>query len=48
MIPDDLSESTIFSALDGARILYLDGRLPDTAIIVAQEVIVILLIKLFL
>ncbi|KAH9729072.1 PfkB-like carbohydrate kinase family protein [Citrus sinensis] len=38
MIPDDLSESTIFSALDGARILYLDGRLPDTAIIVAQEV----------
>ncbi|KAK9206437.1 hypothetical protein WN943_016713 [Citrus x changshan-huyou] len=37
MIPDDLSESTIFSALDGARILYLDGRLPDTAIIVAQE-----------
>lgn len=42
MTPDELSQTALLSALDGARIVYLDGRLPETAMIVAQEVIVIL------
>ncbi|XP_050206976.1 uncharacterized protein LOC126656447 isoform X1 [Mercurialis annua] len=37
MIPDDLSESSLSSALDGARVVYSDGRLPETALVVAQE-----------
>nr|GMD20126.1 ribokinase-like isoform X2 [Ipomoea batatas] len=41
MIPDDLPKSKLSSALDGANIVYLDGRLHETAFIVAQEVITI-------
>lgn len=41
MIPDDLSRASLLSAIDGARIVYLDGRLPETALIIAQEVIFI-------
>lgn len=37
MIPDDLSQESLMSALDGARIAYFDGRLPETALIIAQE-----------
>ncbi|TQD87470.1 hypothetical protein C1H46_026982 [Malus baccata] len=37
MIPDDLSQSSLSSALDGARILYLDCRIHETALVVAQE-----------
>lgn len=41
MIPEDLSKSSLLSALDGARLVYFDGRLPETALVVAQEVIII-------
>lgn len=41
MIPDDLPKSKLSSALDGARVVYLDGRLHETAFIAAQEVITI-------
>ncbi|PRQ25649.1 putative ketohexokinase [Rosa chinensis] len=37
MIPDDLSPSSLSSALDGARLAYFDGRLHETALLVAQE-----------
>ncbi|OIW13228.1 hypothetical protein TanjilG_03557 [Lupinus angustifolius] len=37
MIPDDLSQSSLLSALHGARIVYFDGRLYETALVVAQE-----------
>ncbi|XP_062148199.1 uncharacterized protein LOC133857095 isoform X2 [Alnus glutinosa] len=39
MIPDDLSRTSLLSALDGARIVYSDGRLHETALIVAQEAV---------
>lgn len=38
MVPDDLSRSSLLSALDGARIVYFDVRLHETALVVAQEV----------
>lgn len=38
MIPNDLFQASLLSALDGARIVYFDGRLHETASIVAQEV----------
>lgn len=41
MIPDDLSPSSLSSALDGARLAYFDGRMHETALLVAQEVAVI-------
>lgn len=41
-MPSDLPLSTLLSALDGARIAYFDGRLPETSILIAQEVIVIM------
>ncbi|PQQ20016.1 ribokinase [Prunus yedoensis var. nudiflora] len=37
MIPSDLSQTSLSSALDGARMLYLDGRIHETALLVAQE-----------
>ncbi|KAB2620943.1 ribokinase [Pyrus ussuriensis x Pyrus communis] len=37
MKPDDLSQSSLSSALDGARIVYFDVRWPETALVVAQE-----------
>ncbi|KAE7997914.1 hypothetical protein FH972_002504 [Carpinus fangiana] len=39
MIPDDLSQESLLSAIDGARIVYLDGRLHETALIIAQEAV---------
>ncbi|XP_027363666.1 ribokinase-like [Abrus precatorius] len=39
MIPDDLTESSLLSALDGARIVYFDGRLYETALVVAHEAV---------
>jgi len=48
MMPDDLSQSTLLSAFDGARLVYFDGMFPETALFVAQEVIMILLfLKVF-
>jgi hypothetical protein len=41
MIPDELSRSSLLSALDEARLVYLDGRLHETALVTAQEVNVI-------
>jgi len=40
MKPDDLPESSLLSAMNGARIAYLDGRLHETALVVAHEVII--------
>ncbi|KAL5796434.1 hypothetical protein ACOSQ2_001254 [Xanthoceras sorbifolium] len=37
MIPDDISQWNLLSALDGVRIAYFDGRLTETAIVLAQE-----------
>ncbi|XP_012085190.1 ribokinase isoform X2 [Jatropha curcas] len=39
MIPDDLSQSSLLSALDGVRLAYFDVRLPETALVVAEELI---------
>ncbi|KAF1880029.1 hypothetical protein Lal_00022156 [Lupinus albus] len=39
MTPDDLSESSLLSALHGARIVYFDGRLYETALVVAHEAV---------
>ncbi|KAL5996808.1 hypothetical protein ACLOJK_007728 [Asimina triloba] len=39
MMPGDLSQSSLLAALDGARIFYSDGRLHETALIIAKEVI---------
>ncbi|XP_050251983.1 uncharacterized protein LOC126698649 [Quercus robur] len=39
MVPDDLSRENLLSALDGARIAYFDGRLPETALVIAQEAV---------
>lgn len=41
MIPDDISKSSLFSALDGVRLAYFDVRLPATALVVGHEVIII-------
>lgn len=38
MIPTDLSHSSLLSAMDGAKLVYFDGRLHETAAIVAEEV----------
>ncbi|KAK3193335.1 hypothetical protein Dsin_024645 [Dipteronia sinensis] len=37
MIPDDISQWNLLSILDGARLAYFDGRLTETALILAQE-----------
>ncbi|XP_043718596.1 ribokinase-like isoform X2 [Telopea speciosissima] len=37
MVPDELSQASLSSALDEARFVYFDGRFTDTALIVAQE-----------
>lgn len=42
MVPNDLSDSKLFSALDGSSLVYLDGRLHETALVVAKEVIITL------
>ncbi|XP_052211075.1 ribokinase-like isoform X2 [Diospyros lotus] len=37
MKPDELSNSSLLSALSGARLVYFDGKLHKTALVVAQE-----------
>ncbi|CAN8326331.1 unnamed protein product [Cochlearia groenlandica] len=37
MVPDDLSRSSMLSALDGASIAYFDVRLHETALVIANE-----------
>ncbi|KAL8224994.1 hypothetical protein R6Q57_017551 [Mikania cordata] len=37
MIPDDISKSTFLAALDGVKLVYFDVRLPETALLFAQE-----------
>ncbi|XP_014496074.1 ribokinase [Vigna radiata var. radiata] len=37
MMVDDLPQSTLLSAFDGARLVYFDGMFPETALFVAQE-----------
>ncbi|KAL7084355.1 hypothetical protein ACP275_14G219300 [Erythranthe tilingii] len=37
MTPGELTESNLSAALDGARLVYSDGRLHETALIVAHE-----------
>ncbi|XP_062079448.1 uncharacterized protein LOC133783843 [Humulus lupulus] len=37
MKPDDLSQSSVQSLVDGARIAYFDGRFHESALLVAQE-----------
>ncbi|EYU46377.1 hypothetical protein ABFS82_04G047700 [Erythranthe guttata] len=37
MIPSDLTKSKLLAALDGARLVYFDGRLHETALVVARE-----------
>ncbi|KAL4558612.1 hypothetical protein LXL04_036813 [Taraxacum kok-saghyz] len=39
MIPDDLSNTSLLSALDGVNLVYFDVRLPETALVVAHEAI---------
>ncbi|KAK8674405.1 hypothetical protein V6N13_112696 [Hibiscus sabdariffa] len=37
LIPEDLSQSCLLSALDGANMVFFDGRFPDTALRIAKE-----------
>ncbi|KAE8685332.1 Receptor serine/threonine-protein kinase ALE2 isoform 1 [Hibiscus syriacus] len=37
LIPEELSRSSLLSALDGANMVYFDGRHPETALLVAKE-----------
>lgn len=39
MVPEDLPQANLLSALDGARVAYFDARMTDTALVIAQEVI---------
>ncbi|RDX91281.1 rbsK, partial [Mucuna pruriens] len=39
MEPADLPQSSLLSALNGARIVYFDGRLHETALVVAHEAV---------
>ncbi|XP_051120461.1 ribokinase isoform X2 [Andrographis paniculata] len=37
LTPDELTEPNLLAALDGACLVYFDGRLHETALVVAQE-----------
>lgn len=37
MVPDDLSQSSLLSALNGARLFFSDIRLHETALVIAHE-----------
>ncbi|XP_054803924.1 fructokinase-1-like isoform X1 [Prosopis cineraria] len=37
MMPEDLSRDSLLSALDGARLVYFDGRMHETALLIARE-----------
>ena len=47
MAPVELSELSLLAALDGARIVFFDGRLHETALVVAHEVITYIICLLF-
>ena len=38
MIPEDLSQTSLLSALDGARVVYFDARMRNSALVIAHEV----------
>lgn len=38
MVRHGISQTNLLSAIDGARIVYFDGRLYETTFVVAQEV----------
>jgi hypothetical protein len=38
LVPDDLSQSMLLSAFDGARLVYFDGMSIEAALFVGQEV----------
>jgi hypothetical protein len=44
MVPEELTKENLFAALDGVKIVYFDVRLPETALVVAEEVIVSLVL----
>ncbi|KAK7267481.1 hypothetical protein RIF29_20155 [Crotalaria pallida] len=37
MVPEDLRQINLLSALNGARVVYFDGRMPESALVIAQE-----------
>ncbi|GER42169.1 pfkB-like carbohydrate kinase family protein [Striga asiatica] len=37
LTPDELTKSKLLAALDGARLVYFDGRLHETALVIAEE-----------
>ncbi|KAI9122238.1 hypothetical protein K1719_006927 [Acacia pycnantha] len=37
MIPEDLSRDSLLSALEGAKLVYFDGRMHETALFIARE-----------
>ncbi|KAK7393337.1 hypothetical protein VNO78_21890 [Psophocarpus tetragonolobus] len=37
MVPQDLTQANLLSALDGARVVYFDARMTDSALVIAQE-----------
>ncbi|GKU86171.1 hypothetical protein SLEP1_g732 [Rubroshorea leprosula] len=37
LTPDELSQSSLLRSLDGARLVYFDGRMHNTALVVAEE-----------
>ncbi|XP_061368600.1 uncharacterized protein LOC133311560 isoform X1 [Gastrolobium bilobum] len=37
MVPEDLPRANLLSALEGARVVYFDVRLPESALVIAQE-----------
>ncbi|KAL4190932.1 hypothetical protein AMTRI_Chr07g78320 [Amborella trichopoda] len=39
MVPEDLAPSSLSAALDGASLLYLDGRLHETALVVSESAV---------
>ena len=38
MIPEDLPRTRVLSALAGARVVYFDVRMPESALVIAHEV----------
>ncbi|TVU06552.1 hypothetical protein EJB05_49773 [Eragrostis curvula] len=37
MVPEELTTENLFASLDGADVVYFDVRLPETALVVAEE-----------
>lgn len=47
MVPADLFQSSLFSALDGAKLAYFDVRLHEAALVVAKEVCISSIFKFY-